>query len=59
MTDKRIKEPCPFCGCKAKDIQIIEYSKGSNRIECPNCYASFTFISSKQAVIDSWNRRYR
>ena len=59
MTDKRIKEPCPFCGHPAKDIQIKTYQTGFNKIYCPECHVTFEGLDSKQAVIDKWNRRFR
>ena len=59
MTDRRIKEPCPFCGTKAEDIQIIHYKDGINKIKCPNCNVTFDGFYGKQEVIDMWNRRYR
>lgn len=59
MTDKRIKEPCPFCGCAAQDIQITHYKDGYNKIRCPECGATFDSMDGKQTVIDKWNRRYR
>ena len=59
MTDKRIKEPCPFCGTKSNDIQIKHFKDGFNKIYCPNCRVTFEGVYSKQEVIDMWNRRYR
>ena len=59
MTDGRIKEPCPFCNCPAKAIQIKEVAKGLNHIECPNCRATFNWVGSKRELIDKWNSRYR
>ena len=61
MNDKRIKEPCPFCGTKAEEIQIktIPFSKGYNKVYCPMCKATFEEFSSKQEAIDKWNRRYK
>ena len=59
MTDKRIIEPCPFCGTKANDIQIKHFKDGFNKIYCPICKATFEGLHSKQEVIDMWNRRYR
>ena len=59
MTDKRIKEPCPFCGCKAEEIQIKTYKDGYNKIYCPDCHVTFEGLSSKQSIIDKWNCRYR
>lgn len=59
MTDKRIKEPCPFCGNPAENIQIITYRDGANRIECPKCNVTFAGFYSKQKLIDKWNERYR
>lgn len=58
MTDKRIKEPCPFCGTAAKDIQIKHYADGLNKIYCPNCRVTFEGMDGKEAVINKWNRRY-
>ena len=59
MTDKRIKEPCPFCGTKAEDIQIKHYNDGLNKIVCPNCNVTFEGFDSKLSVIDKWNCRWR
>lgn len=59
MTDNRIKEACPFCGCEASKIEIREFHKGENKIYCPICRATFDYIGSKQEVIDKWNGRYR
>ena len=58
MTDKRIKEPCPFCGTKAEEIQI-QTLNSMNRVYCPKCRATFDYWSSKQSAIDNWNCRYR
>lgn len=58
MTDKRIKEPCPFCGLPAKEIQIHTFRAGVNRIICPNCKATFDYLCGKQELIDKWNKRY-
>ena len=55
--DKRIKEPCPFCGEKADRIQIRTLQAGQNKIYCPRCLASFDFWGNKQEVIDKWNGR--
>lgn len=59
MTDKRIKEPCPFCGNAAENIQIINFRNGLNKIKCPNCSVTFEGFYSKQEIIDKWNGRYR
>lgn len=59
MTDKRIKEPCPFCGNSAKDIQIKTYQDGASKIYCPKCYATFEGVDSKRVLIDKWNYRFR
>ena len=59
MTDKRIKEPCPFCGTKAEEIQIRHFKDGINKIKCPNCNVTFEGLYSKQEIIDKWNGRYR
>lgn len=57
MADKRIKEPCPFCGTKAENIQIKHYQDGLNKIYCPNCRATFECVDSKETVISKWNNR--
>ena len=59
LRDKRIKEPCPFCGTNAEDIQIRSFRDGVNKIYCPNCKATFDGFDSKQALINKWNTRYR
>jgi Lar family restriction alleviation protein len=59
MTDKRIKEPCPFCGTKAEEIQIRHFKDGINKIKCPNCNVTFEGAYSKQEIIDKWNGRYK
>ena len=59
MTDRRIKEPCPFCWTSEKEIQIITYIEGVNIIRCPNCGVTFEGFWSKQEIIDRWNGRYR
>ena len=59
MTDKRIKESCPFCGTKSSDIQIKHYQDGLNKIYCPNCHATFEGFYSKQEAINKWNMRFR
>lgn len=59
MTDKRIKEPCPFCGCEAKNIEITTYRDGYSKISCPNCRITFDGFDSKQNLINKWNMRYR
>ena len=58
MTDKRIKEPCPFCGEKAENIQIKHFKDGWNKIYCPTCCVTFEGVENKQTVIDKWNNRY-
>lgn len=59
MTDKRIKEPCPFCGNAAENIQIQQFKNGVNKIRCPICKVTFEGFYSKQEIIDKWNGRYR
>ena len=59
MIDKRIKEPCPFCGHPAHAIQIKTYGNGKNKILCPECRATFDLLGSKQMSIDKWNCRFR
>ena len=59
MTDKRIKEPCPFCGTPAKDIQIVNHGRGYNKIHCPKCKVTFDGVYGKQELINKWNGRYR
>lgn len=59
MTDKRIKEPCPFCGEKAENIRVHTLGSGNNRVICPTCRATFDSWESKQDAIDRWNRRWR
>lgn len=59
MTDKRIKEPCPFCGAKPEEIQIKSFGDGMNKIYCPKCSATFELIASKQNLIDRWNARFK
>ena len=62
MTDKRIKEDCPFCGHDKSDIQLhlIGNTSKGNYVEvyCPECGVRFIGYG-KQNVIDKWNRRYR
>lgn len=58
MTDERIKEDCPFCGCKAKRIEVAKIIKDKHQIFCPDCGVCFGYFS-KQDCIDKWNRRYR
>lgn len=58
MTDKRIKEPCPFCNEPADRIQITHVGLYT-RIACTNCGAKFDGNYSKQDLIDKWNRRWR
>ena len=55
--DKRIKMECPFCHTKAEEIQLIA-NYGYAEIRCPNnrCAVKITG-TSKQDVIDRWNRR--
>lgn len=57
MTDKRIRMECPFCHTKAEEIQLIT-NYGYAEIRCPNnkCAVKIT-STSKQDVIDRWNRR--
>ena len=59
MTDKRIKEPCLFCGEKAENIRVHTLGNGNNRVICPTCRATFDSWESKQDAIDRWNRRWR
>ena len=58
MTDKRIKENCPFCGHPANDIQLKVFREGLTKIYCPSCKATFEGIEGKQKMIDRWNTRY-
>lgn len=57
MTDKRIKMECPFCHTKAEEIQLVAIGNYVE-VRCPNnrCAVRFTG-TSKQEVIDRWNRR--
>lgn len=57
MTDKRIKEPCPFCGAPASEIQILRFMKDVNKIYCPYCQATFEGGYGKLEVIKKWNTR--
>lgn len=60
MTDKRIKEPCPFCGTPAKEIIIDDTSCANlKRIYCPKCNVQFGWSTSKQELINKWNCRFR
>ena len=59
MTDKRIKEDCPFCGHPADDIQIKTFKEGCTRIYCPSCWATFEGLESKAKIINRWNARYQ
>lgn len=59
MTDKRVKEPCPFCGTKADKIEIVTVGVRAYRIHCPKCSAGFLGCGGKQYLIDKWNGRYR
>lgn len=59
MTDKRIQEPCPFCGTPAKEIQIREIQKGMSKIYCPKCRATFEGYGNKIEMISKWNLRFR
>ena len=62
MTDKRIKEDCPFCGHDKSDIHLylIGHNNKGNYVEigCPECGVKFSGYG-KQNMIDKWNRRYR
>jgi hypothetical protein len=62
MTDKRIKEDCPFCYHDKSDIQVylLAKCKEGNYVEvsCPEYGAKFVGFG-KQNMIDKWNRRYR
>ena len=55
MTDKRIKEGCPFCGEKKENIQITTLGN-LNRLYCPKCECEFR-DTNKQKLIDRWNCR--
>ena len=58
MTDKRIKQDCPFCHEAADKIQV-SVTKGKvayGHIFCPHCGCMFVG-KSKQELIDRWNMR--
>ena len=57
MIDKRIRMECPFCHTKAEEIQLVAIGNYVE-VRCPNnrCAVRFTG-TSKQEVIDRWNRR--
>lgn len=57
MTDKRIKEPCPFCGCKPTKITVKTHQGGMTRVQCPICHATFEGLGDKRIMIDRWNNR--
>ena len=59
MTDKRIKENCPFCNEAAEKIQINSKGRFYNKLTCTNCGVNFSGAYSKQDLIDRWNRRWR
>lgn len=58
MTDKRIKEGCPFCGVSACNIQITMYQKQIGKIYCPDCGVKFEGQYGKQTLINKWNNRF-
>lgn len=57
MTDRQIKEPCPFCGETAENIQIRNF-RDSYIIYCPKCCTSFDFTATKETTIKRWNIRH-
>lgn len=63
MTDKRIKEDCPFCGIDKSQIQVIvpfvDKIRGKYTIvSCPNCHCEFKGYGVMN-IIDKWNTCYR
>lgn len=62
MTDKRIKEDCPFCGHDKSDIQLYLIGHDIDgylvEVSCPECGVKIIGCG-KQNTIDKWNRRYR
>ena len=56
MTDKRIKEPCPFCGEKAENIEL-NYHIEQWEFVCPTCGAIVTFNTWKDKSIEKYNQR--
>ena len=56
MTDKRIKEDCPFCDNKKENISIISYGNNFAEIRCTKC-GCILRGSTKQDAIDKWNCR--
>lgn len=64
MTDKRIKEDCPFCGTSKNEIQVIvvrftDKNKGKYTIvSCPKCGCEFHGYGIMN-IISKWNTRYR
>lgn len=59
MSDRRIIEPCPFCGAKGKEIQLVVFEDGMSKIRCPRCKVTFEGMWSRQEIINKWNERYR
>lgn len=63
MTDKRIKEDCPFCGMNKTQIQVIVHFKDKDKgkyvtVSCPKCGCEFKGYGIMN-IIAKWNTRYR
>lgn len=57
MQNDNVLKPCPFCGGDVKHIQGLPPLDDSHFIDCPGCGISSKIASTKEAVIEAWNRR--
>ncbi|CAJ6340021.1 restriction alleviation protein, Lar family [Burkholderia pseudomallei] len=57
MPNDNVLKPCPFCGGDVKHIQGLPPLDDSHFIDCPGCGISSKIASTKEAVIEAWNRR--
>ncbi|WP_081058729.1 Lar family restriction alleviation protein [Burkholderia cepacia] len=57
MPNDNVLKPCPFCGGDVKHIQGLPPLDDSHFIDCPGCGMSSKIASTKEAVIEAWNRR--
>ena len=59
MTDCK---PCPFCGCKDIDTEIIFHEEDDSEYVvfskvCSNCRCQTPYFTEAEEAIELWNRR--
>ena len=58
MTDEIRLLPCPFCTCKAVELEIVQDGNRNflcAHVECPACLARGPQEATIQNAIDFWN----